>query len=113
MTINQIVRDTELLKTYREWLNHPMTKILKDMATKFSRPVGLPTVTGESALYAQGHAVASSNFLRIIFELEDLAEEQRQVAKMKLDPEYGLKAILDADGFGTKRRRVQTMEETI
>jgi hypothetical protein len=112
MTIQQMIRDPDLLKSYREWLQLPMTKMLQGMATKFARPVGLPNPTGETALFAQGHAVASTNFMRIIFELEDLAEEQRLMAKMKIDPEYGLRAILEDEGFPQYKRRSKKSEET-
>lgn len=111
MTVQDILRDPELLKSYREWLSHPMTKTMRDMAVKFSRPVGLPTVSGDSALYAQGHAVASSNFLRVIFELEDLVEEQRQIAKLKMDPEYGLRSIMENYGYPQPARRGRKVQE--
>lgn len=112
MTIYQIVKDPELLRSYREWLNHPMTKMLQNLAVKFSRPVGLPAINGDNALYAQGHAVASSNFIRLLFEIEDVVDEQKQLAKMKIDPDYGLKAVLDEDGYAQPRRRSKK-EETI
>lgn len=113
MTIHQIVRDPELLKSYREWMQHPVTKMMHELTVKFSRPIGLPNVTGEHALYAQGHAVASANFLRIMFDLEDVVEEQRQLAKMKVDPDYGLRSILEEDGYPSPtKRRAKKTEET-
>lgn len=114
MTIYSIVNDPELLKTYREWLQHPMTKLLATTAVKFARPIGLPTISGDQALYAQGHAVASANIIRVIFELEDVVDEQRKLAKMKIDPDYGFRMLLDEDGFTpSKRRSKKTIGEEI
>lgn len=98
--IQQMVRDPLLLASYREWLSHPITKEMRKLADAFATPVGIRNVNGEEALYSLGHAVAASNLIRVLFDIEKVADEQAELAKMRIDPDYGMRKILAESKVG-------------
>jgi len=93
MTRHEFSQNPLRIKAYREWLDSPMTQAMLQMGREECRPCGLPTQTGEQALYYAGRLDGSNLILCLWENLEQYVKSAKETERIsELVTTYGTKA---------------------
>ncbi len=91
-------RNPAFLEAYNEWLKNPVTVRMLQLAKSSARPIGLPSATGEAALYYSGQIDAIESMMTFLSEFDSLCKRHLEYAaanSAKLESTYGVPKKFD------------------
>lgn len=89
-------RNSAFLEAYKEWQKHPVTCRILQLARDSSKPAGLPTLTGEAALYYSGQVDAIETLMIFLSEFDSLCKRHLEyvaASSTRLESTYGVKKL--------------------
>ena len=99
MTIPEFFSDSGRVQAYQEWLHHPITQRVLEIAKHHSRPMRLDISSGpggnslsEQALFGHGFNIGQADMLSLISEMDKHAEA------LKLQDQYQNRALFSDYG---------------
>lgn len=96
-TLEETVQDERFMALYNEWLEHPVTRQLKQVLTQHIKPGGLARVVAEEALYEHGRCAGRNDLFSCTFELVEMADRaKKSAAAGSVQPDYGSDTIIAA-----------------
>jgi hypothetical protein len=94
-------RNPAFVEAYRTWLQNPVTVRILQLAKSSARPIGLPSATGEAALYYSGQIDAIESMLTFLSEFDSLCKRHLEAAaasSVRLESTYGVPKLDEKAG---------------